>query len=71
MNIEIDKDLANTILEVQHVLRENGIEIGGPLALAKWEELVRISLSKVAEHPTFNIIGCQTGRFTSKFEKVS
>ncbi len=68
MLIKIDKDLANTILEVQHVLKKNEIEIGGPTCRAKWEELVRIAGGKVIE--PFNVKGCQTGRFIEKLQKV-
>jgi len=68
MIIAMDKDLANIILEVQDALRKNQIEIGGPLPRAKWEELVRIAVSKVIETPRFNIIGCQSGRFSVQGE---
>jgi hypothetical protein len=66
MTITLDRDLANTILEVQHDLKKNAIEIGGPSCRAKWEELVRISICKVTNTPSFNIAGCQTGRFSSE-----
>jgi hypothetical protein len=62
MIVTLDQDLANTILEVQHVLKKNAIEIGSH---TKWEELVRISTCKATNTPSFNIAGCQTGRFSS------
>jgi hypothetical protein len=59
MIITLDRDLANTILEVQDSLKRNAIEIGSLSCRAKWEELVRISICKVTSTPSFNVAGCQ------------
>lgn len=67
MIIEMDQDLANTILEIQHFLRKNTTKIGGLPCCAKWEKLVGIALSEVTNNRQLmhkiNIAGCQSGRF--------
>ena len=70
MHIEMDNRLAETIVEVQNVCENRGLSIMDLPCGVMWMELVGVALSKINEHPTFNITGCQTGRFMQRFEKV-
>ena len=72
MTIELTKRLAHVLMDVQDVLTKHGLEIDDPPCQAMWMELQKIAVDKANEdfHPRFNVVGCETGRFMQKFQKV-
>ena len=66
MHIEMDTRLAETIIEVQHICNEHGIDFMEFQCGAMWMDLVRVAVGGVTDnspfHPKFNIKGCQSGR---------
>ena len=71
MHIEMDNMLAETILEVQNVCNEHGLDLTDLSLGVVWKSLVETALYKINDEPfhlEFNTKGCQSSRFNGTGE---